>query len=116
VAATAACTTAACTIDSTVGESSSGWSGTSPAEGRPDCSFKGGTPGFVRVTAPAELAFPDYDGNGTFRSLGNPWSIQMSACCAIGCKTFADDDGAVERLRYPVFVIGWARIQRLSTV
>ncbi|MBX9587955.1 MAG: pyridoxamine 5'-phosphate oxidase family protein [Hyphomonadaceae bacterium] len=40
-------------------------------EGRPDCSFKGGPPGFVRVTAESELAFPDYDGNGMFRSLGN---------------------------------------------
>jgi hypothetical protein len=28
-------------------------------------------PGFVRVTGPAELAFPDYDGNGMFKSLGN---------------------------------------------
>ena len=41
------------------------------AEGRPDCSFKGGMPGFVRVTGPGELAFPDYDGNGMFKSLGN---------------------------------------------
>ena len=39
--------------------------------GRPDCSFKGGPPGFVRVTAEGELAFPDYDGNGMFKSLGN---------------------------------------------
>src|ERR1041385_7666189 len=44
---------------------------TADAEGRPDCSFKGGAPGFVRVTAPDELAFPDYDGNGMFKSLGN---------------------------------------------
>jgi predicted pyridoxine 5'-phosphate oxidase superfamily flavin-nucleotide-binding protein len=44
---------------------------TADAAGRPDCSFKGGPPGFVRVTAPSELAFPDYDGNGMFRSLGN---------------------------------------------
>ena len=44
---------------------------TADGEGRPDCSFKGGMPGFVRVTGPAELAFPDYDGNGMFRSLGN---------------------------------------------
>ena len=44
---------------------------TADAEGRPDCSFKGGLPGFVRVTAPDELAFPDYDGNGMFKSLGN---------------------------------------------
>ena len=39
--------------------------------GHPDCSYKGGDPGFVRVTAPNELAFPSYDGNGMFRSLGN---------------------------------------------
>ena len=44
---------------------------TADAEGRPDCSYKGGDPGFVRVTAEDELAFPSYDGNGMFRSLGN---------------------------------------------
>jgi predicted pyridoxine 5'-phosphate oxidase superfamily flavin-nucleotide-binding protein len=44
---------------------------TAAAEGRPDCSFKGGSPGFVRVTGDCELAFPDYDGNGMFKSLGN---------------------------------------------
>jgi len=44
---------------------------TADAEGRPDCSYKGGDPGFVRVTADDELAFPSYDGNGMFRSLGN---------------------------------------------
>ena len=44
---------------------------TADADGRPDCSFKGGSPGFVRVVGPGELAFPDYDGNGMFKSLGN---------------------------------------------
>ena len=44
---------------------------TADAEGCPDCSFKGGMPGFVRLTGPSELAFPDYDGNGMFKSLGN---------------------------------------------
>ena len=44
---------------------------TADADGHPDCSFKGGAPGFVRVTAPSEIAFPDYDGNGMFKSLGN---------------------------------------------
>ena len=44
---------------------------TADAEGRPDCSFKGGMPGFVRLTGPSELVFPDYDGNGMFKSLGN---------------------------------------------
>ncbi len=44
---------------------------TADADGRPDCSYKGGAPGFVRVTDVNELAFPSYDGNGMFRSLGN---------------------------------------------
>ena len=44
---------------------------TADAEGRPDCSFKGGMPGFVRIVAPDALVFPDYDGNGMFKSLGN---------------------------------------------
>ena len=44
---------------------------TADAEGRPDCSFKGGSLGFARVSAPDELVFPDYDGNGMFKSLGN---------------------------------------------
>lgn len=44
---------------------------TADAQGRPDCSFKGGAPGFARVVAPDRLIFPDYDGNGMFRSLGN---------------------------------------------
>lgn len=44
---------------------------TADARGRPDCSYKGGRPGFVRVVGPSRLAFPSYDGNGMFRSLGN---------------------------------------------
>jgi predicted pyridoxine 5'-phosphate oxidase superfamily flavin-nucleotide-binding protein len=49
---------------------------TADAEGRPDCSFKGGAPGFARVIAPNLLVFPDYDGNGMFKSLGN---VQVNA-------------------------------------
>ena len=44
---------------------------TADAAGQPDCSYKGGLPGFVRVLDERTLAFPDYDGNGMFRSLGN---------------------------------------------
>jgi predicted pyridoxine 5'-phosphate oxidase superfamily flavin-nucleotide-binding protein len=44
---------------------------TADAGGRPDCSYKGGMPGFVRILDPTTLVFPDYDGNGMFRSLGN---------------------------------------------
>src|SRR5262245_59667549 len=40
---------------------------TADAEGRPDCSYKGGRPGFVRIVEPAAvLAFATYDGNGMF--------------------------------------------------
>jgi len=39
--------------------------------GRPTVSYKGGAPGFVRVSAPGELTFPVFDGNGMFLSLGN---------------------------------------------
>src|SRR5262245_48765923 len=36
-----------------------------------DCSFKGGVPGFVRVVGDNVIAWPDYDGNRMYRSLGN---------------------------------------------
>ena len=44
---------------------------TADADGRPDCNHKGGMAGFVRVSAADEIVFPDYDGNGMFKSLGN---------------------------------------------
>ena len=44
---------------------------TADASGQPDVSYKGGVPGFVRVVDDETLAFPDYDGNGMFKSLGN---------------------------------------------
>jgi uncharacterized protein len=44
---------------------------TADADGWPDCSYKGGRPGFVRVISEDTLAFPSYDGNGMFKSLGN---------------------------------------------
>jgi predicted pyridoxine 5'-phosphate oxidase superfamily flavin-nucleotide-binding protein len=44
---------------------------TAGADGSPDCSYKGGAPGFVRVTDSAALEIPDYDGNGMYRSWGN---------------------------------------------
>lgn len=75
---------------------------TADAEGRPDCSFKGGAPGFVRVTAPGELAFPDYDGNGMFRSLGN-----LAVNPNVGLL-FVAMHGRPQRLR----VNGTARVSR----
>lgn len=47
------------------------WLATADADGWPDVSYKGGHPGFVKVLDEKRLAFPSYDGNGMFRSLGN---------------------------------------------
>jgi predicted pyridoxine 5'-phosphate oxidase superfamily flavin-nucleotide-binding protein len=44
---------------------------TADAAGQPQCSYKGGDPGFVRVLDEHTLAFPNYDGNGMYLSLGN---------------------------------------------
>jgi uncharacterized protein len=44
---------------------------TADEQGRPNCSYKGGDPGFVRVLDERTIAFPAYDGNGMFLSMGN---------------------------------------------
>jgi len=75
---------------------------TSDDQNRPDCSFKGGPPGFVRVTGPSELAFPDYDGNGMFKSLGN-----IAVNSSVGLL-FINMHGQPRRLR----VNGIAHIRR----
>lgn len=65
---------------------------TSGPGGRRDCSFKGGGPGLVRVLDGRRVAFPEFDGNDAFMSLGkilhNP---------QIGCLIIDFADGA--RLR-----------------
>jgi uncharacterized protein len=44
---------------------------TADEDGAPQCSYKGGNPGFVRVLDERTIAFPSWDGNGMFLSLGN---------------------------------------------
>jgi hypothetical protein len=80
---------------------------TADAGGQPDCSYKGGAAGFVRVTDVNELAFPSYDGNGMFRSLGN---VSVNPAVALlfidfeqpnrlrvnGRASIADDDPLLE--------------------
>ena len=44
---------------------------TADEQGRPNCSYKGGAPGFVRVLDERTIAFPSYDGNGMFVTAGN---------------------------------------------
>jgi uncharacterized protein len=44
---------------------------TAGEQGYPNCSYKGGEPGFVRVLDEHTVAFPNYDGNGMYLSTGN---------------------------------------------
>jgi uncharacterized protein len=44
---------------------------TADEQGYPNCSYKGGEPGFVRVVDEHTVAFPNYDGNGMYLSVGN---------------------------------------------
>lgn len=39
--------------------------------GQPTCSYKGGDPGFLTIVDDRTLAFPNYDGNGMYLSMGN---------------------------------------------
>jgi predicted pyridoxine 5'-phosphate oxidase superfamily flavin-nucleotide-binding protein len=55
--------------------------------GRPTVSYKGGAPGFIRVSGPGELVFPVYDGNGMFLSLGNIASTAQVGLLFISFET-----------------------------
>ena len=44
---------------------------TTDEQGQPQCSYKGGEPGFVRVLDEHTIAFPVYDGNGMYLTAGN---------------------------------------------
>ena len=65
---------------------------TADEHGAPQCSHKGGDPGFVRVLDERTIAFPSYDGNGMYLSLGN-----LSANAQVGLL-FIDFEGQ-KRLR-----------------
>jgi hypothetical protein len=67
---------------------------TADADGRPDCSFKGGPAGFVRVTGPSELAFPDYDGNGMSSTCTNV----RAACGRCAYPGYASSSGRLARV------------------
>ena len=72
------------------------------SRGEPSCSYKGGDPGFVRVLNPTTLAFPCYDGNGMYLSMGNVAATRHVGMLFIDLCT-------PKRLR----VNGTARIERL---
>ncbi len=78
---------------------------TADAAGRPNCSYKGGDPGFVRILDESTLVFPNYDGNGMYLSMGN--TLENSAVGLL----FIDFENQ-KRLR----VNGTARISPASSV
>lgn len=96
---------------------------TADAAGRPDCSYKGGAAGFVRVTDVNELAFPSYDGNGMFRSWGNVLANPAVALLFVdfdsprrlrvnGAAFIVDDNPLLDRLAGAQMIIR-VRAQRI---
>lgn len=55
--------------------------------GFPTCSYKGGAPGFVKVLDAHTIAFPSYDGNGMFLSMGNMAANQKMGMLFIDFET-----------------------------
>jgi uncharacterized protein len=47
------------------------WLATVDPQGSPTVSYKGGAKGFVRILDDRTVAFPNYDGNGMYFSMGN---------------------------------------------
>ena len=89
---------------------------TADRDGQPDCSYKGGLPGFVRVVDDHTLAIPDYDGNGQYRSWGNVRANPKVGLLFIdfespkrlrinGTATVSHDDPLLAELPGAVFVI-----------
>ena len=84
--------------------------------GLPTCSYKGGDPGFVRVLDERWLAFPNYDGNGKFQSMGNLLKNPNVGMLFVdfegqqrlrlqGIATILDDDGLLSEYPEAQFVI-----------
>jgi predicted pyridoxine 5'-phosphate oxidase superfamily flavin-nucleotide-binding protein len=58
-----------------------------------DCSMRSGVPGFVKITGPGQLEWPEYDGNSMYRTLGN---ISRNPRVGLLFVTF---DGKTSRIR-----------------
>jgi predicted pyridoxine 5'-phosphate oxidase superfamily flavin-nucleotide-binding protein len=58
-----------------------------------DCSMRSGVPGFVKITGPGQLEWPEYDGNSMYRTLGN-----ISRNPRVGLL-FVAFDGKTSRIR-----------------
>ncbi len=89
---------------------------TTDADGLPQCSYKGGDPGFVRVIDDTTIAFPVYDGNGMFLTAGNVLETHRVGLLFIdwetgsrlrfnGEATIVDDDPLVHEFPGALFVV-----------
>ena len=89
---------------------------TADEAGQPNCSYKGGDPGFVRVLDETTLAFPNYDGNGMYLSMGNTLvnpevgmlfiSFERQRRMRVnGTANIAEDDPLVETYPEAQFVV-----------
>lgn len=92
------------------------WLSTVDDQGRPTVSYKGGDPGFVKAVDGKTLAFPCYDGNGMFFSMGNivgngkvgmlfmdferPFRLRVQ-----GTATIADDDPLTRDFKESLMVV-----------
>jgi len=81
---------------------------TSDSTGSCDCSFKGGGPGIISIIDKSRLAFPDYDGNGAFMSVGNILENPH-----VGMLFIDFTDGARLRINGRAAVHDTGRIKRL---
>lgn len=86
------------------------------ATGQPTCSYKGGDPGFVTVVDDRTLAFPNYDGNGMYLSMGNVAATHRVGLLFIdfehqdrmrvdGTAELCDDDPLLARYPAAQFVV-----------
>ena len=99
---------------------------TADRDGMPQCSYKGGDPGFVRVVDERTIAFPVYDGNGMFLSTGNiavnptvgilfiDSRDAAPACASTASPASSDDDPLVESLPGSPVRRAGARARRCS--
>jgi uncharacterized protein len=89
---------------------------TADEHGQPQCSYKGGDPGFVRVLDEHTVAFPAYNGNGMYLSFGNALVNPQVGLLFIdfegrkrmrlnGVASIADDDPLLEAWPEAQFVV-----------
>lgn len=92
------------------------WLSTIDKNGCPTVSYKGGDPGFVKVVDSKTIAFPSYNGNGMFYSMGNIESTAQVGMLFMdfekpnrmrlqGTATVSDDDPLMSEFKEAQLVV-----------